>query len=326
MNLWRSLLGLVIAMGALATPIAAAAQSYPSRPIKLVVPYPPGGGIDPSARIYAQVLTEELGQPVVILNLGGASGQIGTESVARSPADGYTLLFASVAPNSILPAAMPKLSYSNNDFVPISLIGRAEYVLVVNPTVPARTARELLALAKRSPDTVANFASSGPISGPHLAGELMNLLGHVQLTHVPYRGNGPAVTAVISGEVPLMFGSIPAVMPHVTTGQLRALAVTGTGGKRSTTLPDLPVMSELLPGHEVSQWYGLMVPAGTPQSILDKLHRATMKAVASPKLTEPFGRLGIRPVGNSPEEFGAFVDNEIQRYKDVIREAKIPID
>jgi tripartite-type tricarboxylate transporter receptor subunit TctC len=326
MKAWSILLGLFTVIGLLAAPVAATGQPYPSRPIRLIVPYPPGGGIDPSARIYAQVLTEELGQPVVILNMGGASGQIGTEAVVRAAPDGYTLLFASVAPNSILPAAMPKLGYSTKDFAPISLIGRAEYVLVVNPTVPAHTAQELLNLAKTNPGKVANFASSGPISGPHLAGELMNLLGHAPLTHVPYRGNGPAVTAVIAGEVPLMFGSIPAVMPYVTTGQLRALAVTGTDGKRSATLPDVPVLAELLPGHEVSQWYGLMVPAGTPQAVVDKLHSATMKSIASTKLKEPFSRLGIAPMGNSPEEFRLFVDSEIQRWKHVIREAKIPLE
>jgi tripartite-type tricarboxylate transporter receptor subunit TctC len=325
MKKWNTLVGrILIVVGVLAVPIAAQAQAYPSRPIHLVVPYPPGGGIDPAARIYAQVLAEDLGEPVVIMNVAGASGQIGTGIVARAAPDGYTLLFASVAPNSILPAANPKLPYSSKDFVSVSLVGIAGYVLVVNPAVPARTVQELLALARTSPERIATFASSGLLGGPHLAGELLKTLGHVQMTHVPYRGDGPAVAAVIAGEVPLMFGSAPAVMPYVTAGQLRALAV--SGGRRSAALPDVPALAELLPGHEVSQWYGLMVPTGTPETVVDKLHRATVAAVASSTVKEQFIRLGIEPTASSPEEFKAFVQSEIQKWKNVIREANISLE
>jgi tripartite-type tricarboxylate transporter receptor subunit TctC len=322
MKMWNTLVGrILIVVGVLAVPIASRAQTYPSRPVHLVVPYPPGGGIDPAARVYARVLAEELGQPIVVMNVAGASGQIGTGMVARAAADGYTLLFASVAPNSILPAANPDLPYSSKDFVSVSLVGVAGYVLVVNPAVPARNVQELLTLVRASPEKIATFASSGVLGGPHLAGELLKTLGHVQMTHVPYRGDGPAVTAVIAGEVPLMFASAPAAMPHVNAGRLRALAV--SGGRRLAALPDIPALAEILPGHEVSQWYGLMVPAGTPQPIVDKLYRATVTAVASPMVKEQYSGLGIDPTATSPEEFKAFVQSEIQKWKNVIREANI---
>ena len=267
-----------------ALPVQAAPQ-YPSKPIKLIVPYPPGGGIDPAARMFAQALGEELGQPFVIQNTGGASGQIGTEQAAKAPADGYTLLFASAAPNAILPAVATKLPYSNKDLAAISLVGSADYVLVGNPSIPATNIQQLLQVMKTDPRKVDSFASSGPLSGPHLAGELFNMLAKSHMNHIPYRGNGPAVTAVLGGEVPISFASAPAVVQHIKDGKLKAFGVSGK--KKSALLPEAPALAETMPGLEVSQWYGLMAPAGTSQEIINQVNKASVKVLNSQKVGSP---------------------------------------
>lgn len=314
--------------GALALALAApvlAADRYPNQPIKLIVPYPPGGGIDPTARIFAQALGEELGTTLVVQNVGGASGQIGTEQAAKATPDGYTLLFASVAPNAILPAAKPKLPYGAKDFAPISLIGSAPYVLVAHPSVPGTNVRQLLDSIRTKPDFVASFASSGQLSGPHLAGELFKMLSKAQMTHVPYRGNGPAVMAVLSGEVPITFASAPAVMPHVKDGRLKVFGI--SANKRSASVPDIPALGEILPGLEVSQWYGLMAPTGTPPAVLEKLSKATAKVLASPGLQSKFAAHGIESRSSaSGAEFAKFVAGDVEKYRQVIKSGNIPVD
>jgi tripartite-type tricarboxylate transporter receptor subunit TctC len=318
---WKSLACCVAGAALLAAPLAHAAEPYPTKPIKLIVPYPPGGGIDPAARMFAQALGEELGQPFVIQNTGGASGQIGTEQAAKAPADGYTLLFASAAPNAILPAVVPKLPYTNKDLAAITLVGGADYVLVGNPGLPAGNIQELLQLMKTSPGKVDSYASSGPLSGPHLAGELFNLLAGTHMNHIPYRGNGPAVMAVLSGEVPIGFASAPAVVQHIKDGKLRAFGVSGK--KRSELLPDAPALAETMPGLEVSQWYGLMAPAGTPQDIIARINKASVKVLSSQKVRTQLAVHGVEAQPTSPAEFDRFIESETLKYKGLARKANL---
>ena len=231
------------ALACCAAPIAVA-QTYPSKTVRLISPYPPGGGTDATARIVAQAMGDQMGQQVIVDSRGGASGRIGTELAAKSPPDGYTLVLGNVAPLAILPGSGIKLTYdAAKDFQPVSLIATSDYILTVHPSLPARSVKELLALARAKPGDL-TYASSGNMGGPHLAGELINLLGKVNVLHVPYKGNGPAAVAILTGESSMMFGSGPSVVPHMEAGKLRALATTGP--KR--TIPQLPTMAELLPG------------------------------------------------------------------------------
>ena len=235
----------------------ALAQSYPSKPIRLISPYPPGGGTDATARIVAQAIGDQTGQQVIVDSRGGASGRIGTEVAAKAAPDGYTLVLGNVAPLAILPGSGMKLAYdAAKDFQPVSMIATSDYILTVHPSLPARNVKELIALARAQPKAL-SYASSGNMGGPHLAGELINLLGKVTILHVPYKGNGPAAVALLTGESQIMFGSGPSVVPHIDAGKLRALATTGP--KR--TMKTLPTMAEILPGYEVTQWYGILVPA-----------------------------------------------------------------
>jgi len=300
----------------------APAQAYPSKPVRLISPYPPGGGTDATARIISQALGDQLGQQVIVDTRPGASGRIGTEIASKAAPDGYTLVLGNVAPLAILPAAVAKLPYDAiRGFQPISLIATSDYVLTVHPSLPARSAKELLALARAKPGQL-TYASSGNLGAPHLAGELINLLANVKLLHVPYKGNGPAAIAVMTGESTMMFGSGPSVVPHMKTGKLRALATTG----RTRSMPDLPAMNELLPGYDVTQWYGILVPAGVPRDIVDRLHREIARAIANPKLAQLFVNLGTQPVSNTPEEFAAFIKAETDKWGKVIRSANITAD
>ena len=297
-------------------------QAYPAKTIRLISPYPPGGGTDASARIMAQALGDQMGQQVVVDSRGGASGQIGTELAAKAPADGYTLVLGNVAPLAILPAANPKLPYDPlRDFAPISLLATSDYMLTVHPSVPAKSLKELIALAKANPGKL-SYASSGALGGPHLAGELLNLLAKVNIVHIPYKGNGPAAIALMTGEAPMMFGSGPSVVPHIQTGRLRALATTGP--KR--TNPELPAMAEILPGYDVTQWYGILAPAGTPREIVTRLQSEIAKAIATPRIAQLYVNLGTQPVSTSPDEFAAFIKSEGAKYARVIKSANIKAD
>jgi tripartite-type tricarboxylate transporter receptor subunit TctC len=227
-----------------------------------------------------------------------------------------------VAPLAILPAAVAKLPYDAiKGFNPISLIATSDYVLTVHPSLPARSVKELLALARAKPNAL-TYASSGNLGAPHLAGELINLLAKVKLLHVPYKGNGPAAVAVMTGESTMMFGSGPSVVPHVKTGRLRALATTG----KTRSMPDLPAVAELLPGYDVTQWYGILAPAGVPKDIIDRLHKEIARAIANPKVSQLFVNLGTQPVSNSPDEFTAFIKAETEKWGKVIRSANITAD
>jgi tripartite-type tricarboxylate transporter receptor subunit TctC len=300
----------------------ALAQGWPARPIRIISPFPPGGGIDASARIVAQALTEQLGQSVVVENKPGASGRIGTDIASKAAPDGYTLLLGSIGPNAIVPSAAPKLPYDSlHDFAPVSLVASTEYTLVVHPNLPARSLRDLLQLAKAKPRVI-TYASSGNLLASHLAGELLSLTGNVQIVHVAYKGTGPAAVSVITGETVMAFGSGPSVAPHVHARRLRAIATTG----RKRTAPDLPTMSETLPGYEVTQWYGVLVPAGTAQPIVSALNKEIGRAVETPKFAQQFSMIGAEPVTTSPQEFGAIIKADIEKWGRVIRAAHIHVD
>jgi tripartite-type tricarboxylate transporter receptor subunit TctC len=301
---------------------AACAQGWPVKPIRIISPFPPGGGIDASARIVAQALTEQLSQSVVVENKSGASGRIGTEIAAKAVADGYTLLLGSIGPNAIIPSAAPKLPYdSMRDFAPVSLVASTEYTLVVHPNLPVQSLKDLLQLAKAKPKAV-TYASSGNLLASHLAGELLNITGKVHTVHVAYKGTGPAAVSVITGETVMAFGSGPSTAAHVSSKRLRAIATTGR--KRAT--PDLPTMSETLPGYEVTQWYGVLVPAGTPQSIVAALNKELLRAVETPRIAQQFASLGAYATSTSPQEFTALIKADLEKWGRVIRAANIHID
>ena len=300
----------------------ALAQGYPSRSIRLIAPYPPGGGVDATARIIAQALTEQLGQQVVVENRSGATGRIGTEIAAKSPADGYTLLLGSGAPNAVVPSVTPNLPYDPiKDFAPISLVGTTDYDLLVHPSLPVRSVKQIIALAKAKPGEV-TYGSSGILSNTHLAGELLKQLAKIDLIHVAYKGTGPAMVGVLTGETAITFGGGPGAAPHITAKRLRALATTGT--KRRS--PDLPTISETLPGYSINQWYGVLAPAGTPSTILDRLHKEIVRTVASPKVVQQFTNLGVDPTPNTPKEFSALIKSEMAKWAKVIRAAGISVN
>jgi tripartite-type tricarboxylate transporter receptor subunit TctC len=300
----------------------APAQGYPARPIRIIAPYPPGGGIDATARIVAQALTEQLGQQVFVENRSGATGRIGTEIVAKAPADGYTLLLGSGAPNAVVPSVTPNLPYDPiKDFAPISLVGTTDYDLLVHPSLPVRSVKELIALAKSKPGEV-TYGSSGILSNTHLAGELLKQLAGVNLIHVAYKGTGPAMVGVLTGETAITFGGGPGAAPHIAARRLRALATTGTQ-RRS---PDLPTISETLPGYSINQWYGVLAPAATPPDVLDRLHKEIVRTVASPKVVQHFTNLGVDPTSNTPKEFLALIRSEMAKWAKVIRAAGISVN
>lgn len=288
----------------------------------MISPYPPGGGIDASARIIGRALSEQLGQQVIVENRPGAGGLIGTGIASKAPPDGYTLLLGSIAPNAIIPSSTPSLPYDAiNDFSPISLVGSTDYTLVIHPSLPVHSVRALIRLAKAKPLQL-TFGSSGKLTASHLCGELLNLLANIHTTHVAYRGTSLAATAVLSGEIAMLFGSGPSVAPHVNVKRLRALAT--TGNKRHTS--NLPLMSEVLPGFEVRQWYGVLAPSGTARSIIDLLHKEIVRAVESPKVVQQFENLGVDVVSTSPQEFSALIKSDITKWAKIIKEAKIKVE
>jgi tripartite-type tricarboxylate transporter receptor subunit TctC len=296
--------------------------AYPDRPIKLVVAYPPGGGTDIVARMIAPELSRRLGQPIAIDNRGGASGNIGTEYAVRSPADGYTLLMGNVAPNAINVSIYKKLGYDpQKDLSPISLVAITPNMLVVNNDMPVKSVADLITYAKAHPGTV-NFPSAGQGTSSHLAGELFNTMAQVKMTHIPYKGGGAAMTDLLGGQVQIFFATMPAAMPFVRAGKLRAVAV--TSDQRALALPDLPTVSESgLPGFSATTWYGLYAPKGTPADIVNRLNREVKEILAQPAMRERLIRQGFEPQGDSPEEFSAFIANEIGKWARVVKAAGV---
>ena len=300
------------------------AQTYPSKPIRLIVSSGPQGGTDTTARITAAVLSESLGQQVIVENRPGANGQIAVAVAAKSPPDGYTLLMSGAASLVIHPHTYAKLPYDvARDLTPVTLVSSSDYVLAVHPSLPVRTVRDLIVLAKAKPGQLA-FSSSGQSGIPHLAGELFKLRANVDMLHVPYKGGGPAALAILSGEVSLMFGTGPTVVPYSKAGKLLLIATASE--KRSKSLPELPTVGETLPGIVVSAWYGMQVPAGTPKEIVSRLHADIVKAVATEKVSRGIIASGLEPVTNTPEQFAAYIREQAVTWGRVVRAARIPIE
>jgi tripartite-type tricarboxylate transporter receptor subunit TctC len=312
------ILGLSSSLG---WPQFAQAQSWPNKPIKFIVPYPPGGGTDVIARIMQEPLSQALGQQIIIDNRGGAGGSIGTDIAAKSPSDGYTVLFT-LSSHTINPAIYPKLAFdTEKDFLPVSLVASLPQILVANPDFPAKSVKDVIQMAKAKPDAV-SYASVGNGSPGHLAGAMMAGSAGVNMMHIPYRGGGPAITDVIAGQVPLLWVSIPAAANYVKTGKLKALAVSTV--KRSPVFPDVPTMAELgFKDYEVDSWYAMFVPAGTPQAIVDVLNKATIKVLADPAVKEKLIAQGAEAVGSTPAQLGAIVKTELVKWKKVTKDAAI---
>ncbi|MCE2948437.1 MAG: Bug family tripartite tricarboxylate transporter substrate binding protein [bacterium] len=299
----------------------AIAQAYPAKPIRMVVPFAPGGNTDIIARVIAPRMAESLGQPVIIENRGGAGGVIGSEVVARAAPDGYTLLMVSAA-HVINPAMVKKLPFDSiKDFQPISLVADVPTALIVHPSLPVRNVKELVALGRKRPDQV-NYSTAGRGTVGHLSGELLNAAAKVRFVHIPYKGAGPALTDLIAGQVEFQFASLPAVVQFVRAGKVRLIAQ--TGAKRSGAAPDVPTMEESgLPGFIVSSGFGILGPAGTPRPVVDRVNAAIRAALGSADVKKVFAEQGAEPVGSTPEEYEAFNRNEIARWQKAAREANI---
>ena len=299
----------------------ACAQNYPASPIRMIVPFPAGGNTDIVARAVGNKLSEYLGQSVIIENRGGAGGALGSEFVARSMPDGYTLLMVS-ASHVINPSMVKKLPYDTvKDFAPISLVADVPAVLVVHPSLPAKTLKELIAIARAHPAQL-NYASSGNGTVGHLSGELLKSMAKIKMEHVPYKGNAPAMTDLLGGHTQLTFSSMPSAMPHIKTGRLRALAM--TGARRSSAAPDIPTMIEAgLPGFEVSSGFGLLAAAGTPRNIISRLNAQAVKSLQVQEVRERLASQGAEPVGNTPEQYDTYVRAEIAKWAKLVQEAGI---
>jgi len=295
----------------------AAAQAYPTRPIHLIVPFPPGGVTDIVGRIIAQRLSEGLGQQVVVENRGGGNGSIGAALASKATPDGYTLLMGT-ATHAINATFMPNPGFDlEKDFAPVSLVASVPLLLAVNPSMPVTDVKLLVAYAKANPGKL-NFASGSTGSASHLAGEMLKSAAGIQMTHIPYKGGGPAVQDLIAGHVGLMFENMPSILPHVQAGRLRGIATTGP--KRSAAIPELPTMIESgFPGFEAGSWYGIFAPAGTPPEIVDRIHAEVVKALKNPEMQKQLSAQGADPIGNSPQEFAAFIHGEIAKWAQVIK-------
>jgi tripartite-type tricarboxylate transporter receptor subunit TctC len=300
---------------------AAAQGAYPNKAVRIVVPYPPGGGADILARVVGQRLSEVWKQPVLVENKAGAGGSIGTESVARAPADGYTLLMASPS-HSINASLYKNLNFDTlRAFTPVTIAASGPLVLVVSPTAPFRNVMDLVAYAKANPGKLA-YASAGTGSSPHMAGELLALQAGVEMTHVPYRGTAPALVDLMGGRVQAFFAPVPTILEHVRAGKLKMLAVTTK--KRFATLPEVPTIAESgFPDYELLQWWGFMAPAGTPREVLREQHTQIKKILDSAEVRERLAALGAEPGGGPPEQFDALVREEIPRWSRVVEAAKM---
>jgi len=300
------------------------AQEYPTRPVRLIVATVPGGGTDAIARILGGKLSALLGQQFVIDNRGGAGGIIGTEIVARAPADGYTLLMGFIASLAMNPALVRTPYDTLKDFSPVSLVADAQYIMTVHPSVPPRTVKDFVSYAKSNPGRI-NYASAGNGTPVHLAAELFKSVAGVNLVHVPYKGGGPAAAAVLRGEAQLIFGSVTATMPQIKAGKLIALGVTGP--KRLPSAPQYATIAELgYPGFEVTSWYGVLAPARTPAGVITKLNAAVINALKAPEVREQMARQGLEPIGSTPAEFAAHLKREVARWARVVKEAGIKAD
>ena len=299
-------------------------QSYPAKPVRLVLPYPPGGGTDIVARPLAQLISANMGQQMVVENRGGAGGNIGMDYVAKAAADGYTLVFAITAQLAVNPSLYPKLPYDLlRDYAPISLLGIAPYVLTVHPALPVKSVKELVALARAKPDDL-RFGSGGNGSGAHLAGAMLNALANVKMVHVPYKGGGPAMVDLVAGQLQLSYLTYTSSNSFIRAGRLRALGV--TTAKRSAALPDMPAIAESIPGYDSAVWYGVLAPAGTPAEIIARLNREFLAALKNNELRQRLLTEAFEPIGTPPEELGAYMKSEIARWAKLVKATGTRID
>ncbi len=321
----RALSGAAIALFFALAPLPpAAAQGYPSKPVRLVVPFPAGGIADLYGRVIATRLTESWGQPVVVENRTGAGGNIGADLVAKSPPDGYSLVMGSLGTHAVNVTLFAKLPYDPvRDFAAIALVLEAEGLLVVHPSVPAANVPELIAQARAKPGAL-TFASAGMGTASHLAGELFKSMAKVEVVHVPYKGNVPAITDLLAGQTAMLFATMPTVLPHAKAGKLRALATIGTA--RSAAAPELPTVAETLAGFEVTNWIGLFAPAGTPPEIVQRWNAEVLRIMGSPEIAARLPAEGARFVATTPDGFAAFVKAEIAKWAPVVRASGARVD
>lgn len=317
----RVVVALLVASGF--TAFAANAQTYPNRPIRMVVPFAPGGGSDISARVLADGLTEALGQTLVVDNRPGAGSILGTDIVAKANPDGYTTLLGNIS-MAFNTAIYKKLPYDAvKDFIPISLVTDQPNILVAHPSLAAKSFKEFLALAAAQPGKL-TYGSAGIGAGTHLAMEMLMMSRKLDLVHVPYKGTGPALTALLGNQISVFFSTYASALPHVRADRLRAYAVTST--KRTKTLPDVPTVAESgFPGYEYSTWYGFLAPAGTPRAIVEKLNKAAVGVLKSDKTRERYIAQGMDPLASTPAEYSAYLKTEIAKWTKVVRAAKLPL-
>ncbi len=319
---WITLAALAAASPVWAETPAAGDASWPGKPIRFIVPFPAGSLSDTAARLVGQRLARALGQPLVIDNRSGASGNIGVQAAAKAAPDGYTIVLGTTSTHAVAATLNPQLGYDPvRDFAPVSLIGSSPYVLVLHPSVAAKDLKELIALARAKPKEL-NYASAGPASLAHLAGELFATMAGVKLTHVPYKSSALAVIDITNGRIEMQFGTIGPTLPHIRSGKLRAVGVTGT--VRITALPEVPTLDEAgLPGYEASLWMGIFAPAGTREAIVARLNRELAAVLASGDVREALVAQGLEPAPNAPEAFAAYIRKEIAKWRDVIKAAGI---
>jgi tripartite-type tricarboxylate transporter receptor subunit TctC len=305
--------------------LPAAAQNYPSKPIRILIAQAPGSATDNVSRVLTSKLTTQMGQQFIIEARPGAGGAVGTEAAARSPADGYTLFMANNSTHGSNPAVYKKLPYDAiKDFSPIIHLVSTPYVLTAHPSLPVKTVKELVALAKKRPGDL-NYGSAGNGSTHHLSGELLNMMAGIKLVHVPYKGTTPALTGLLSGEVSVMFFTVVGIEPHAKTGKARVLAVTTP--KRAPLMPELPTMVEAgFPGFEVTSWFGLLAPAGTPPAIISRMNAESTKALAQPDVTGALKKMGFDPVGGTPEQFATHIKAEVERFTKLVKATGITVE
>jgi len=307
-----------------AMPPLATAQAYPAKPIRWISPWPAGGANDIFSRAIGQKIGESLGQQVLVDNRPGAAGTIGSDIAAKAPADGYTLVMGSSPTHAIAPALYPALPYDPlRDFSAVTLVGSVPNVLVLHPSVPAKTVKEFIAVAKARPGKL-NFASTGNGTSQHLSAELFKFMAGLDMVHIPYKGTAPALTELVAGQVDLAFENMPALIPHIQAGRLRALAVTTT--KRSAVMPELPTIAEAaLPGYDASVWFGVFAPAGTPRPVIDRLHGEILKALQTQDLKSRMIAMGTDVSGMGPDDFSAYVRKEIPKWANLVKAAGVKV-
>jgi len=303
---------------------SAFAQGYPNKLIRLIVPWPPGGGADVLSRILSPSLSENLGQQIVIDNRGGAAGNIGAELAAKSPPDGYTIVFAYSGTHAVNPSIYSKMPFKESDFAPIIWLAEVPQVLIVHPSLPVKSVKDLIALAKAKPGEL-TYGSSGNGAINHLAGALFATMTKTRMVHIPYKGGGPAAIALMSGEITVILGEPASVVPHIKSGKLRAIAV--TSARRALALPDLPTIAEAgVPGYEVTSWNGMLAPAGTPADVIARLNTEFNKIIATPAMRQKMIDNGYEPMGGPPEKFGAKIHSEILKWAPVVKAAGVRVD